>query len=315
MYLGLVVIFLGSLTYYLIGSMFVLSIDGTILKERYSVGANYQGKVMEVYVKEGDKVEAGTALLRIESFNMIQELANISFRDADLATREGQLQGRMTSIDAVFPLAERTARETKSTATQFDTISSRGIVSSLSKDDALRNSLQAAERVAQLHSERGAAETEIKLLRQSRMILRQAIAKLNAIYDNGYLRASMPGIVGAKVPIPGQVVKFGDELLQLNGGKSYVLAYLPDEYLFDISEDMPVKVKGGVQSARGRIDTILTVADALPAEFQNMFRPRDRSRLVRIALEEANTFAVSQKVSVYGCAFGYCWARQASPKS
>ncbi len=72
--------------------MFVLSIDGTILKERYLVSANYPGKVTEVFVKEGDKVQVGTQLARIESFEMIQELANITFRDSDLAIREGQLQ-------------------------------------------------------------------------------------------------------------------------------------------------------------------------------------------------------------------------------
>ncbi|WP_420963013.1 HlyD family secretion protein [Brucella sp. IR073] len=308
-YLGLVIVFLGSLAYYLFGSMFVLSIDGTVLKERYSVGANYPGKVTEVFVKEGDKVEAGTPLARIESFEMIQELSNIAFRDSDLAIREGQLEGKLASINAVYPLAERTAHETKATSRQFDTVSGRGIVSSLSKDDALRNSLQAAERVAQLQSEKTATENELKLLEQSRGVFRQAMDKLNGIYDNGYLRASTSGIVGAKVPIPGQVVKFGDELMQINGGKSYILAYLPDEYLFNIWEGMPVNVKGGAQSAKGRIDAILTVADALPAEFQNMFRPRDRSRLVRIALDEKNPFAVSQKVTISGCAFGYCWAR------
>jgi len=308
-YLLLVTLFLGSLAYYLIGNMFVLSIDGTVLKERYSVGASYPGKVMEVYVKEGDNVEAGTPLARLESFEMIRELANFDLRDSELSIREGQLNGRLTSIAAIAPLAERTARETGATSSQFDTVSGRGIVSLLSKDDALRNSLQAAERLAALQSEQAATENELLLLKRSRAIFREAIDKLSALYDEGYLRANAPGVVGAKVPIPGQIVKFGDELMQINGGLSYVLAYLPDDYLFEVTEGMPVRVKGGTQSARGRIEAILTVADALPAEFQNMFRPRDRSRLVRIGLDQPNYFAVSQKVTVSGCAFGYCWTQ------
>jgi multidrug resistance efflux pump len=308
-YLALVVLFLGSLAYYLIGGMVVLSIDGTVLKDRYSVGASYPGKVVDVYVKEGDRVEVGTPLLRLESFEMVQELANFALRDSDLSIREGQLSGKLTAFEAVSPLAVRTARETMMTASQFDTVMSKGIVSSLSKDDALRNSLLAAERVAQMQSEKLSTENELKLLRQSRTIFREAIDKLNGIYDDGYLRAGVPGIVGAKVPIPGQIMKFGDELMQINGGRSYILAYLPDDYLFGISEGMPVNVKGGALAARGRIDAILTVADALPAEFQNMFRPRDRSRLARITLDDKNLFAVSQKVTISGCAFGYCWAR------
>lgn len=308
-YLALVVLFLGSLAYYLVGGMVVLSIDGTVLNDRYSVGASYPGKVVDVYVKEGDRVEAGTPLLRLESFEMVQELANFALRDSELSIREGQLSGKLTAFEAVSPLAQRTARETMVTASQFDTVMGKGIVSSLSKDDALRNSLQAAERVAQMQSEKLSTENELKLLRQSRAIFSEAIGKLNGIYDDGYLRAGVPGIVGAKVPIPGQIMKFGDELMQINGGRSYILAYLPDDYLFDISEGMPVHVRGGALSAKGRIDAILTVADALPAEFQNMFRPRDRSRLARITLDDGNPFAVSQKVAISGCAFGYCWAR------
>ncbi|WP_348240612.1 biotin/lipoyl-binding protein, partial [Salmonella enterica] len=67
-YLVLVTLFFGSRAYYLVGNMFVLSLDGTVLTERYSVGASYPGRVMEVYVKEGDRVEAGMPLIRIESF-------------------------------------------------------------------------------------------------------------------------------------------------------------------------------------------------------------------------------------------------------
>ena len=290
--------------------MVVLAIDGTVLNDRYSVGASYPGKVVDVYVNEGDRVEAGTPLLRLEFFEMVQELANFALRDSELSIREGQLGGKLTAFEAVSPLAQRTARETMVTASQFDTVMGKGIVSSLSKDDALRNSLQAAERVAQMQSEKLSTENELKLLRQSRAIFSEAIGKLNGIYDDGYLRAGVPGIVGAKVPIPGQIMKFGDELMQINGSKkSKILAYLPDDYLFDISEGMAVNVKGGALSAKGRIDAILTVADALPAEFQNMFRPRDRSRLARITLDDKNPFAVSQKVAISGCAFGYCWAR------
>lgn len=80
-----------------------------------------------------------------------------------------------------------------------------------------------------------------------------------------------------KVPLPGQIIRFGEELLQINRGETYILAYLPDQYLFGI--------EGG------------------------MARPRDRSRLVRIAFDGPATFAVSQKVTISGCAFGICWAR------
>jgi multidrug resistance efflux pump len=114
-YLSLVTAFAGSILYYLAGNTVVLSADGIVLKDRYAVDASYPAKVIEVFVKEGDKVEAGTPLLRLESFEMVKELADMAYRDGELAIREGQLRGRLGAIKTVMPLAERTARESTST--------------------------------------------------------------------------------------------------------------------------------------------------------------------------------------------------------
>ena len=88
-----------------------------------------------------------------------------------------------------------------------------------------------------------------------------------------------------------------------------MLAYLPEMYLFGLKAGDRVTVSAGASGTAGEIDAILSVADALPAEFQNMFRPRDRSRLVRIGIPPGHDFAISQKVRVGGCALGWCWAR------
>lgn len=308
-YLTLIALFVGSLTYYVAGNTVILSADGTVLTERHAIEASYPAKVTEVLVKEGQRVAVGDPLLRLESFDMVKELANMSYRQGELAIREGQLRGRLAAIEAVKPLAMRTASESTTTVERFDTVSSKGLISAMTKGDALRGSLQAAERVADLSSQEKATETELALVEKARSVSGNAIGKLNAIYDDGHVRAAAAGFVGVKVPIPGEVVDFGEELMQINGGVPYVLAYLPDEYLFSIEEGMAVNVIGGTVSIRGQVDAILTVADALPAEFQNMFRPRDRSRLVRVKLDGENPFAISQKVRVTGCAFGFCWVR------
>jgi len=306
-YLSMVTAFAGSLLYYLGGNAFVLSADAIVLRDRYAVDASYPAKVIEVFVKEGDSVKAGTPLLRLESFEMVKELADMAYRNGELAIREGQLTGRLAAIKTIMPLAERTARESTSTVARFDTVSTKGLVSAMTKGDALRGNLAASERVADLESQQTATMIELDLVAQARTVSAGAIEQLGSIYDNGNVRATAEGQVGVKVPIPGQVVSFGDELLQINGGNAYILAYLPDQYLFNVEAGMAVNVSGGGTTVRGSVESVLGVADALPAEFQNMFRPRDRSRLVRIALEDAQPFAISQKVRVSGCAFGVCW--------
>ncbi|MER9017547.1 HlyD family efflux transporter periplasmic adaptor subunit [Mesorhizobium sp. M0898] len=308
-YLALLGLFSSSIVYYLIGDAVVLSADGIVLKDRYAVDAAYPAKVTHVFVKAGDKVEPGTLLVELESFDMVKEIAELLLRQGELAVREGQLHSRHEAIQSVMPLAERTARETRTTLARIDTIVTAGIVSTSTKDEAVRGSFQAAEHLADLTGQLQATKSELALVAQFRARSGEAMDEVKAIYDGGNIRSVTEGVVGAKVPVPGQVLRFGDPLLQIDGGKSYVLAYLPDNYLFSLREGMAVDVGNGTERARGTVEKILSVADALPDEFQNMFRPRDRSRLIRIALDESNSFAVSQKVSVSGCAFGFCWAR------
>jgi multidrug resistance efflux pump len=143
-------------------------------------------------------------------------------------------------------------------------VSGKGVVSALSKDDAVKGSLQAAERVANLLSERMSTTSELTLLEQSRSRSADSLATLNAIYDDGNVRAAAAGTIGAKVPVPGQVVRFGDQLMQINGGRTYILAYLPDSYLFSIREGMAVNVRSGGETAQGRIDKILGPSRRVP---------------------------------------------------
>lgn len=307
-YLTMIGGFCASLLYYLFGNIFVLSADGIVLTSMRAVDASYTGKIVEVYVQEGDRVEEGTPLLKLESFEMVKQIAELALRDGDLAVRESQLQGQLDVVDAIAPLAERNARETTKTVASFDKVSDRGLVSVLSRDNALQSSFAAAQKVAELTAQKASAQDELEQVAKSRQTSREAMEKLKTIFDDGNIRSSGPGVIGVKVPVPGQVVQPGNQLLQINGDKIYVLAYLPDEYMFPIRKGMTVNLRGGGETAKGRIDSVLAVADALPDEFQNLFRPRDRSRLFRVVLTSPNPFAVTQKVTVRGCAFGFCWA-------
>lgn len=308
-YLGLLSVFAGSLLYYLAGDTVVLSLEGTVLRDRAAVDAAYVGKVTAVFVKEGEKVETGAPLARIESFDMVKQLADLNYRDGELAIREEQVRSRIVHVNSVKPLAERAAAESRRTVEKFDQVIDRGIVSSITRNDALRGNVDAADKLAELTVQEHTALGELNVIAAARQASAGAVEQLSRIYDEGYVRAPVKGVIGANVPLIGQVVRVGDQLMQVNGGKSYLLAYLPDQYMFSIHDGMAVEVDGGGHSVRGEVEEILAVADALPAEFQNMFRPRDRSRLVRISLPDDQPFAVTQKVTVRGCVVGLCWVK------
>jgi multidrug resistance efflux pump len=298
-----------GLVNYFIGDAVFLRADGILLTDRQIVAATFPAKVAAVHVKEGDVVAKGAVLVELQSAEMLKEIADLGLRNADLAVREEQLRARIATVSALLPLADRNAREGKQAVARIDTISERGLVSTLNMNQALATGYDTAVKLAELRIESDVLGKELLLVQQTHGRASQALSQLEDFYDRGLIRAMAPGVVGSRVPVAGQVAKFGDELLQIYEDKAYVLAYLPDIYLFAVKPGDRVEVSGGAgsQTVSGTVDAILGVADALPPEFQNTFRPRDRSRLIRIGLPKDHGFAISQKVRVTGCAFGRCW--------
>ena len=308
-YLVLLLLLAIGVLNYLVGDTVLLRADGILLSDRYIVAATYPGRISAVHVKEGDRVKAGASLFQLDSAEMLKSIADLSLRTGELSTRLTQLRMRAATISSLMPLAERQAREASQTVARVDKMSARGLISSQAMNQNLSAEYDSAARLADLRVQDGALSKEITLTEGSYRKASAAFGQLEVFYGRGEFRAPASGIIGPRVPVVGQVAKFGDELLQIYGEKTYVLAYLPDMYLFSVSPGDLVEVTGGPGSPSviGTVEAILEVADSLPPEFQNMFRPRDRSRLMRISLPGNSGFAISQKIRVSGCIAGWCW--------
>ena len=297
-----------------IGDALILRADGLVIADRSVAGAIYPARVARVLVREGQRVAAGDVVVELESADMLRDIAQVSAQNADLAAREVQLRTRAVALGTLVPLAERHARESADVVGKLDQMAAAGLVSDQRFDQALAAQYEAASRLAGLRAEAALLASELPLVTRTHAQAGETVQQLQTFYDRGLIRAARDGTTGPHVPAPGQAVKVGDELLQIYGDQTSVLAYLPDVYLFAVSPGDKVELVGGSARAMGVIETLLAVTDALPPEFQSMFRPRDRSRLVRIRLTAgAETLAVSQKVQVRGCALGWCWHRHATP--
>jgi multidrug resistance efflux pump len=297
-----------ALLNHFLGAAVVLRADGILLTDRQVVAATYPAKVVAVRVKEGDAVKEGEVLFELESADMLKDIADLAARNSDLVIHEAELRGRVATVAALLPLAERNARESKDAIARIDSLSGRALISMQDMNQALTAGYDTAVKLAELRAQSDMLGQQLSLLEQTHTRAGAALAQLEEFYDRGFVRAGARGVVGSRVPVVGQVAKFGDELLQVYGEHAYVLAYLPDIYLFAVKPGDRVEVTGGggSRAVPGVVDKILEVADALPPEFQNMFRPRDRSRLMRVSLPKAHGFAISQKVEVGGCIFGWC---------
>jgi multidrug resistance efflux pump len=296
-----------ALVDYMVGDVVLLRGEGMVLTNRSVLSAGYPAMVVDVHVKEGDAVEAGALLVQLESADMLRDIADLAGRTADLAGRESQLKVRRDNIGAVLPLAERAARENSESIAKLDRLSSSGYASARYRDQTLTAGLDSAGRASDLRSQANAVDDELALVQQSRSRAVDALARLERVYSQGSLKAPVSGVIGARIPTVGQVVRFGDELLQIHGSQAYVLAYVPDLYVATPQPGQKVRVSSGMTSVTGEIEKVLPVADALPPEFQNLFRPRQRSRLVRVSLPPGHGFVLQQTVSVHGCLLGLCW--------
>ncbi|WP_158291958.1 HlyD family secretion protein [Paracraurococcus ruber] len=289
------------------GDAVMLQADGLVVTDRSVAAATYPARVARVLVREGQRVQAGEVVAEVESAEMLRDIAQVSAQNAELTTKELQLRIRAAGLQSLLPMADRHARQSVEAVAKLDGMSSEGWVSLQRKGEALGSQYEAAARLAGLRSEATVLTTELPMVIRTREKAAESLAQLQAFYDNGRVRAGRAGVVGARVPLPGQVVRLGEELLQIHADTPAILAYLPDIYLFGLEPGERVVITGGTQAAEGVVEALLPVSDALPQEFQSMFRPRDRSRLVRVRMTEGSPFALSQKVQVRGCAFGWCW--------
>ncbi|MCK9911370.1 biotin/lipoyl-binding protein, partial [Microbacteriaceae bacterium K1510] len=94
---------------YAFGDAFILRADGMIVRDRYAVSATYPAKVAAVYVKEGDLVEKGAILARLESADVLRDIAQLSVQFADVTGRDTQIRIKAATTRDLLPLAERHA--------------------------------------------------------------------------------------------------------------------------------------------------------------------------------------------------------------
>ena len=176
---------------------------------------------------------------------------------------------------------------------------------------ALYNS---AAKNAELQGQAQVLTAELPRISETSQNAHAALEQLRKSYDEGAVRAPAAGVIGPHVPDVGHVVKAGEELTLVYGREAFVLAYLPNLYLFPVAKGDRVLVSGGPGAASvvGTIEAVLDVAESPPQELQSKFRPTDRNRLLRIAIPQDSGLALAQTVKVSGCALGWCWRGRAA---
>jgi multidrug resistance efflux pump len=297
-YIALLTLFGIAVTNYLFGDLVFLRADGLVLRDRTVIATTYIARVDEVGVKEGQRVEKGQVLLRVQSTEMLERLADLSARRARLVADNVEFRIRSESVAELLPLAKKREDEATRVVNKFDELTKSGFSTASSYDTALTASFNAQQDRIKLDTQLKTLERELATLQEAREVSERALKDLQAHYAEGVIQSPASGSVGATVPATGDVYRPGDPILSIYSGEPYILAYLPQRYLFPIRANQKVSVSDGRHSAPGVIDEILPVTDMLAKEFQNTFKPTDRSQLARIKLLTASPFPLHAKVSI-----------------
>ena len=294
--------------YVVSGDSVMLSADAIVTRQRVAVAAPWQdARVREIYVRPGDRVEAAQKVATVESAAISRSLAELAAEKARIGGRVAQLEGRKTVITTLLPLAEASAVEAQAFLNKVQNAGANGLAVSKTLVELTAGSVQASERALSLKAEQVSLEIEMKGNKTALDLVSAAYDDLQQTYGNGILYAPVSGYIGAHVAMAGEVLSGGnDRIANIYTGPSFVLAYIPESYLFDVEEGQKVTVKTRGQTIVGDVEKVLPVTEALPPEFQLPNRARGRGQLVRIALLDKIEFPIDQKAHVSGCLFENC---------
>jgi multidrug resistance efflux pump len=295
-YLCVLGIFAAVILNYLFGDMVFLRAEGLVLRDKTVIAPTYVARIEEVNVAEGQQVKQGDVLLRLQSIEMLERLADLSARRARLVADSVEFRVRSETVAALLPLAKKREDEASRVVGKFDQMSQAGLATASSYDNALTANYNAQQDHVKLATQLKTLEKELVTLQEARESSESVLKDLQAQYAGGVVRAPVSGSIGASAPAIGNVYRTGDPILSIYSGEPYILAYLPHRYLFTIAANEKVTVSDGKNSMPGVLTEILPVTDALAKEFQNTFKPTDRSQLAKIRLLGDSPFPLQAKV-------------------
>lgn len=297
-YLALLILFMLAMSNFLWGDFLLLRSVGLVLRDENVVALTHVARVGSVNVEEGETVRRGDVILHIDSTEVLERLADLSIRLAELTQQKAELELRSEVAARLLPLAEKREYRTSEVLRRIENLDDRGLITSASYDEFMRAKFDAQENHIRLAVESKSLSRQIADLEAARKDAISAIEKLETYYADGLVRAETDGSIGADLPSIGSVYRPGEPILTIHSGDAYILAYLPSRYLFPIDVGTNVEISSGRHRDRGVISEILPLSDALPMEFQNTFRPRERNQLAKIMLSNPSRFPVLDKVEI-----------------
>jgi multidrug resistance efflux pump len=288
------------LTSLFVGPYLWLRAEGLVISDHVVIASPYAVQVTRVLVQPGQRVRRGDLLVKAHSPEVIEALATLTTRAAETSGRQAEIAFKYEVANALVRNADERLAEAEAQLKKVQASHSIGFVSDTFIASVSKDRYAAMQEKVSREAERKAAIDQLERLQESQAEVKQTLDDLRAIYNNGAIVASADGIVGPKIAVQGDVVKPGDQLMQVYVGPKYALVYLDTGTLYKTEVGDRAEVADGFNNTGGTVEEILPLTVPLPPEFQKAFRPPTRGQIVKIKLDDERPFPMATKVVVTG---------------
>lgn len=214
---------------------------GELASDRIDLTAEFREQVVAVEVAEGQTVESGQVILRLDN-------RRARAREDELAALAAQHRARLAELTrgprperidqarASLVAAERDLTFRDSELTRVRDVAERGLaaVDSLDRAETSRETAAATVDMRRSALEELLAGTTVEELQQAEQALAQVEARLAAAaidVEKHTLRAPMPGVADTRLIEIGEIAEPGRPLFTLLGGdKPHARVFIPVEY-------------------------------------------------------------------------------------
>lgn len=287
-YLGLLALLVLWILNLFFGDLFVFRAEGLVVRERATASVTYTGRVTQLDVQEGDRVSKGDVVARMESVEILNDVATFRSRLSDLRVHEAELVRRERIAGETLSVAQKRVSVFRELRQAQANLYERGLGTKVELARRRADEFSAAVEAARIRAEKAAVAKELEEVDTAISNSKNALSDLKAIYDEGRVRAPVDGVVTDTLAQLGSVQRKGDPVVKLGYGETYVIAYASAGSVAPVSRGEAVQISFGVKTYEGRIAQILPLSDRLPAEFQRAFQPTQRNQILRVNLATEN---------------------------
>ena len=229
------------------------TIQGQADATEIRISGKLPGRVMEIYVEEGQEVKTGDTLVRIhssllearmEQAQAMEQAAKATDRKVDSGTRKQVVE---TARD-VWAQAEAALSIARKTYERLENLYKEGVVSEQKRDEAKAafQAAQAGEAAAKAQYElaKDGPQSEDKDVAQAMVnVAKGGVGEVEAVLEDQYLVAPCDGRITVIYPNVSELVATGAPIMSLQKNDHWAVFNMRETSLKNLTEGSEIKVK------------------------------------------------------------------------